>query len=124
MAETLLDLIAAGSISPRTALTIARANPHPSFVPFVVTALDQGNHTATGYTGTVHFSSSDGNATLPANSTLTNGVGAFSATLRTAGTQTLTATDTASSSVTGTGTIAVSVVAATHLAVSAPATAR
>src|SRR5438477_574864 len=32
-----------------------------------VTALDQFNNTATGYAGTVHFTSSDGQAVLPAN---------------------------------------------------------
>jgi hypothetical protein len=87
---------------------------------FTVTALDAFNNTATGYAGTVHFSSSDGQAMVPANSNLTNGVGTFSATLLTAGTQTLTATDTASSSVTGTsGVVTVSPAAATHFGVSA-----
>ena len=42
-----------------------------------VTALDSSNATATGYAGTVQFTSTDGAATLPANSTLTNGVGTF-----------------------------------------------
>src|SRR5207302_11225751 len=55
---------------------------------FTVTALDALNNTATSYAGTVHFTSSDGAATLPANSTLTNGTGTFSATLRTPGNQT------------------------------------
>src|SRR5262249_13040563 len=73
---------------------------------FTVTALDQFNNTVTGYTGTVHFTSSDGQAVLPANSTLSNGVGTFSATLKTAGSQTLTGTDTATSAITGTsGTV-------------------
>ena len=76
---------------------------------FTVTALDQFNNTATGYAGTVHFTSTDANATLPPNSTLTNGSGTFSATLRTVGNQTITATDTSNSSITGTSnTIAVS----------------
>jgi len=91
---------------------------------FTVTALDQLNNTATGYSGTVHFTSSDGAATLPANSTLTNGTGTFSATLRTAGNQTITATDTVSPSVTGTSnSIAVSAAATSHFIVSAPAIA-
>jgi hypothetical protein len=91
---------------------------------FTITAQDQFNNTATGYVGTVHFTSSDGNASLPTNSTLTNGTGTFSATLRTAGTQTITATDTNNSSITGTSnTIFVSAAAATHFAVSAPASA-
>ncbi|BCU78627.1 hypothetical protein llg_33420 [Luteolibacter sp. LG18] len=67
-----------------------------------VTALDQFDNTATGYAGTVHFTSSDAPATLPANSTLTNGVGTFSATLKTGGNQTITATDTVAGSITGT----------------------
>jgi hypothetical protein len=91
---------------------------------FTVTALDQFNNTATGYAGTVHFSSTDGTATLPANSTLTNGVGTFSATLRTPGSQTITATDTVTGSITGTSsTITVTILPATHFAVSAPASA-
>ena len=69
---------------------------------FTVTAQDQFNNTATGYAGTLHFTSNDANATLPANSTLTNGVGTVSATLRTAGSRTITATDTVNASITGT----------------------
>ena len=68
---------------------------------FTVTAEDAYNNTATAYTGTVHFTSSDGQAVLPVNSTLTSGTGTFSVTLKTAGSQTLTATDTATSSITG-----------------------
>ena len=81
----------------------------PTRLQFTVTAQDQFNNTATGYAGTVHFTSSDGNATLPADSTLTNGVGTFNATLKTAGNQTITATDTVTNSITGTSnTITVS----------------
>ena len=42
-------------------------------VSFTVTAQDASNSTATGYSGTVHFTSSDSAAVLPANTTLTNG---------------------------------------------------
>src|SRR5207248_1828043 len=91
---------------------------------FTVTAQDQFNNTATSYGGTVHFTSSDGQAVLPADSTLTNGTGTFSATLDTAGSQTITATDTNTSSITGTSnSILVSAAAATHFTVSAPASA-
>jgi probable HAF family extracellular repeat protein len=69
---------------------------------FTVTAVSSSNTVATGYTGTAHFTSSDGQAVLPANSTLTNGVGNFSATLNTAGAQTISATDAATPSITGT----------------------
>ena len=91
---------------------------------FTVTALDQFNNVATGYSGTLHFTSTDILATLPANATLTSGVGTFSATLKTAGNQTVTATDTVNSAITGTSnTIAVSAAIATHFVVSAPASA-
>jgi hypothetical protein len=69
---------------------------------FIVTARDNFGNTATGYAGTVHFSSSDAQATLPANASLTNGTRTFSATLKTASTQSLTATDTVTSSIGGT----------------------
>ncbi|MGA8307892.1 MAG: Ig-like domain-containing protein [Candidatus Acidiferrales bacterium] len=73
-----------------------------------VTALDASNAVVTGYTGTVHFTGSDTQAVLPANSTLTNGVGTFSVTLKTAGAQTIAATDTVTATITGSsGTITV-----------------
>ena len=69
---------------------------------FSVTAEDQFNNTAPTYAGTVAFSSSDTAATLPGNSTLSAGVGTFSATLVTPGNQKIAATDTANPSSTGT----------------------
>jgi hypothetical protein len=84
---------------------------------FTVTALDQFNNPATGYSGTVHFTSSDSSAALPADSTLTNGTGSFSATLRTAGSQTITATDTSTSTITGSATVVVNAATAAFLVV-------
>jgi List-Bact-rpt repeat protein/Big-like domain-containing protein len=85
---------------------------------FTVTAQDASNNTVTTYAGTVHFTSSDGAAVLPANSTLTNGVGTFSATLNTPGGQTIKATDTVTASITGTsGTITVSTPAPTLVSI-------
>jgi hypothetical protein len=52
---------------------------------FTVTAQTLLNTTATGYTGTVSFTSDDQKASLPPFRTLTNGTGAFSAIMRTAG---------------------------------------
>jgi hypothetical protein len=69
---------------------------------FSVTALDDINNPAAGYAGTVHFTSTDSNATLPGDATLAGGSGTFTATLRTLGTQTLTATDTGSLLMNGT----------------------
>jgi hypothetical protein len=64
---------------------------------FSVTAVDPIGNTATGYSGTVHFTSSDAKAVLPANYTFQasdQGAHIFSATLKTAGTQSITAKDT------------------------------
>ena len=72
---------------------------------FTVTARDLYGNTATGYRGAVHFTSTDAQALLPADYTFVaadNGFHTFSATFKTAGTQTLTATDKASSSISGT----------------------
>ena len=89
---------------------------------FTVTALDPLGNVVTSYSGTVRFTSTDPAATLPANSTLTNGTGTFSATLKTAGTQTITGTDTVAASITGSIPITVTPAAATHFTVSTPAT--
>jgi hypothetical protein len=66
-----------------------------------VTVKDAYNNTVTGYTGMVEITSSDSLAGLPANAGLTNGVGSFSVTLETAGSQSITATDSVTSSITG-----------------------
>lgn len=68
---------------------------------FAVSAVDAANNVATGYSGTVHFTSTDSQAMLPANSRMTAGTSSFSATLETAGNQTVTTTDTAMASITG-----------------------
>lgn len=88
---------------------------------FTVTALDASNSTVTTYSGTVHFTSTDAQPSLPSNSTLTNGTGTFSATLKTLGSQTITATDMATASITGTSSaISVGSAAPTHFSVDAP----
>ena len=81
--------------APATATTAASFS-------FTVTALDANNNTVSGYTGTVHFTSTDPAAVVPSNATLTNGTGAFAATLKTAGSRTITATDTVIATITGT----------------------
>jgi Pectate lyase superfamily protein len=68
---------------------------------FTVTARDAANNLVANYSGTVHFTSSDPAAVLPPNSTLMNGIGSFSATLKSAGLQIITATDTSSASLLG-----------------------
>jgi Galactose oxidase, central domain len=61
---------------------------------FTVTALDATNAVVPTYVGTVHITASDKSATLPHDGTLTRGVGSFTVTFRTAGSQTITASDT------------------------------
>ncbi len=61
-----------------------------------VTALDAYGNLVTGYAGTVHITST-GAAVLPSDGTLTGGTGSFSVTLKTAGSQSITATDTVTS---------------------------
>jgi hypothetical protein len=71
---------------------------------FMVTAQNADGSTATGYTGTVHFTSTDGQANLPDDYTFTTGdqgTHIFGAVLKTAGTQSITATDASFSSLTG-----------------------
>ena len=96
----------------------------------VVIAEDTFGNTVTGYTGTIHFSSTDGNAALPADYTFTsgptgsganNGIAFFGLLLRTAGLQTVTATDKANNAINGTSRrITVTPLAANHFAVSTP----
>jgi hypothetical protein len=117
------------AVSPAAAATL-QVGGFPTSVTagdvdsFTVTAYDAYGNVATGYTGTVHFTSSDGQAALPADATLTNGTGTFTATLKTAGTQSLTATDTTNSALSGSeGAITVSPAAASVLVLSGPSSA-
>lgn len=91
-------LVVAGYTSPTTA-----GASHG----FTVTAKDAGENTVPSYAGTVHFTSTDvgGGTVLPANYTFVPGDAgshAFAATLSTAGTQSITATDTVNGSINGT----------------------
>lgn len=63
---------------------------------FTVTAEDKYGNIATGYTGTIGFSSTDAQAVLPSSYSFlagNEGTFTFSATLKTAGSQTITASD-------------------------------
>jgi hypothetical protein len=82
------------------------AAPAGSAFAVTVTAKDEYGNTASGYTGTVRFTSDDPSASLPADYTFVGGdagVHLFSSavTLRTVGTHTVTATDTTQPPVTG-----------------------
>jgi hypothetical protein len=91
---------------------------------FTVTALDPFGNVATGYTGTVAFSSSDPIASLPVSYAFTAadaGVHTFTGTLKRAGTQFIQAVDTADGTIIGDENgIAVSAAAVTHFSISGP----
>jgi hypothetical protein len=104
------------TVGPATHLLVLPHSFAVSGVPiqFTVTALDANDNPVLNYPGTVHFTSSDPAAVLPANSTLVNGAGTFSAVLITPGARTITASDVASGAVSGTSA-SVTVSAATGL---------
>lgn len=80
----------------------------PTLVQIV--ALDAGNQIATNYLGVVHYTSSDGFASLLNDYGFTssdNGSHLFSVMFAGPGTETFTATDTTTASITGTGTVVV-----------------
>src|SRR5207245_11566021 len=85
--------------SPRSATACPAPLTAGTAGGFAASAQDAYGNVATGYAGTVHFSSSDIQAVLPADATLNNGTAAFSATFKTAGMQSLTASDTVATSV-------------------------
>jgi hypothetical protein len=71
-------------------------------LPVSVTAHDNCGNVVTSYTGTVDFSSSDAQASLPVSGAMTSGKGLFSATMNTPGTQTITVSDSVDHSLSGT----------------------
>jgi ELWxxDGT repeat protein len=75
-------------------------------VSFTVTARNADDTTNTGYLGTIHFTSTDPQAVLPADYTFIaadHGVHTFTATLKTAGYQAITARDTQAPGMAGVG---------------------
>ena len=79
-----------------------------------VTLTDSFGNVATGYVGTVHFTSSDGQAVLPANYTFTaadKGTHTFQVTFKTAGSESLSVTDTANSALTASANVTVTTAA-------------
>ncbi len=105
------------TVNPAPATHLSLSAPASAYsgtaISFTLSALDSLNNAVPGYTGTVHFTSTDALATLPADYTFTAadaGTYTFTATLNTAGNQTISAMD-AVASISGTsGTIQVSVI--------------
>src|SRR5262249_12999501 len=112
------------TVNANTVTNLGVSSPSTSTAgsPFSLTvrAQDSNNQPVGAYTGTVHFTSSDTQAVLPADYTFTAadaGVHTFTVTLKTAGNSSVTVTDTASSSLTSSVTVAVSPAAASSLIV-------
>jgi hypothetical protein len=86
---------------------------------FEVSALDQSNSIAPGYSGTVLFTSSDSQGSFSTSSaTLNGGIGFFAADLKTAGAETIFATDSVTSSISGSSSpISITAIAASHFVV-------
>src|SRR5262249_54215793 len=108
-------LVVSGYPSPVTAGTA-----HTVFV----TAKDAFGNVAISYRGTIHFTSNDAQAVLPADYTVTAGDAGrhgFSVTLKTAGSRSITATDTASAALAATQSgIVVNPAKAVQLLINAP----
>jgi hypothetical protein len=98
--------VATASIAvTRVATQLELVGPASTVVglPALVTmrALDPSGELVTGYAGTVHFSSSDAHATLPADVKLVKGQASVLATFATPGSQTISAADTTAAAIAG-----------------------
>ena len=112
MTGTITGTSASITVNPAGAATLTLSGTPSSVTAgapgsVTVTAKDGYGNTATGYTGTVTFASSDAQAALPSNYTFTGGdagvhLFSFAYTLKTAGSRTVTATDTVTGTITGT----------------------
>jgi hypothetical protein len=116
--------VAAGAATSFEVTTSASANAGQP-LSVTVTARDSFGNAATGFTGTAHFASSDGQAVLPADYTFVpadNGTHTFTGVvLRTSGEQTITTTDPGNPDLGGSAIVTVAAGAATHLSAKAPA---
>lgn len=116
--------LSVGSVATHFSVTPS-ANPVTAGSPFqiTVTALDDQNNPISGYTGTVHFASTDNGATLPGDYTFTGadaGVHTFAVTLIQAGSQKITVTD-PGAGLSGSLTLTVNPATADHYSISARA---
>ena len=116
-------LVGTTSTAPATATHLSVTAPSSATAggtfSITVSALSSSNTAATGYAGTVHFSSSDVLAGLPANYTFTTadaGTHTFTGLkLDTAGSQSVVATDTSNGTIAGSTSLTVTPGVATHV---------
>jgi uncharacterized delta-60 repeat protein len=92
---------------------------------YTISVFNPDGSADTGYSGTVHITSSDPKAVLPADFTISGASATFSATLKTAGVQSLTATDTGTPGINGSdANIRVNPAAASQFILSAPSSVK
>lgn len=104
-----------------------RGNPTAGYGPFFrIYALDRFNNNTHAYQGTLHFTTSDASpmTVLPPDSTFCCGIRDYGAILCTAGSQTITATDTADPSITGTLAVTMRPGPTARVRLDAPSTAK
>jgi hypothetical protein len=104
--------------------SVASATTAGTALQVTVTALNSAGQVVPSFTGTVHFTSTDGAAVLPSDYTFTaadNGVHTFNVIFKTAGNQTLTVTDPYSGNTGALPGITVTPAAASQFSVIAPA---
>ena len=130
MANLVVGTLVGTSAAPHDTLVLTASSAQMAGTSFslTVTADNSSGVTDTGYDGTIQFSSTDVQAGLPSDFTFTpgdDGTFTFTVTLKTAGSQSITAADTGNSAITGTlSGITVSPAAASRLVVSGfPSTA-
>jgi len=112
------------AVSPAAMVGFAESRPTPlvagASAPIVVTAVDAFGNAIPSYRGSVRLTSSDRQAILPADYTFTSsdaGSHSFAVSLKTAGTQSVTAIDSAATNLTGITWIGVNPAAATTLVI-------
>ena len=112
-ANTLITGTGSFTVQPGPAMYLLVSAPPSAYagshITFTVTAYDLFFNVATGYTGSVTFTSSDPSAQLPASSLVTNGRQTFPAILNTAGSQTISATDATNGLASTSGNISVTI---------------
>ncbi len=118
--STTTSLFVTPAATTEFSVTSAAATVAGAATTITVTATDTYGNPSFNYLGTVHLRSSDVQAGLPADYTFTaadNGTHTFAVTLKTAGTQTVSAVDTTTAAMLGTVTTAVTPAAVTTFGV-------
>ncbi|ABF41080.1 hypothetical protein Acid345_2079 [Candidatus Koribacter versatilis Ellin345] len=107
--SNLAGVCTASTANSATSFALSAPSTVAAGVPFnvTVTAKNSSSATTAAYGGTVHYTSSDGSSTLPADGKLTSGVSTIQVTLHTLGAQSITAADVNQPGITGLANVTV-----------------